>query len=178
MAGRPRKPTALHILEGTLRYGATNPLEPMYPVEAPPKPPAVAANEVASEEWDRLMPILLTQGVMTPAYLAAFAAYCSAYADYVGAEVEKSRPGFSRYYEKVSVDGAGVEHVELRSHPALGDSREARKELRQAAQQLGITPATSAKVVALRGNEPKAGIRAFQARTGAHAQAPTAAAAH
>jgi phage terminase small subunit len=99
---------------------------------------------------------------MSSAYRTAFEAYCVSYSDLVAAEADKATS--ARYVEEVTVDGSGQEHVKLRPHPAWAESRNARKELRQAAQQLGITPATSARVVALGKHEPKAGIRAFQAR--------------
>jgi hypothetical protein len=61
-AGGPRKSRAQHELQGTARPSRVNPDEPQYPVEAPEKPAHIAANTEASEEWDRVMPILSSTG--------------------------------------------------------------------------------------------------------------------
>jgi phage terminase small subunit len=63
MAGRKRKPTALHVIEGTLRAGRTNQREPK-PELAMPEPPAFL-DEHAKAEWFRLVPYLYQCQIMT-----------------------------------------------------------------------------------------------------------------
>ena len=71
MPGRHRKPTARHRVAGTARPDRLNPTEPTYAPAAPDKPAAVAEMPDASTEWDRIVPIMLEQRVITEAYRAA-----------------------------------------------------------------------------------------------------------
>lgn len=146
MAGRPRKPTALHQLEGTGRKHRLNPREPRWPVGRPTKPAHVAARPDASREWTRIVPVLLEQRVLSPAYRASLEAYCGAYADVVEGERLKGQPGFAPFVLEVTVDSNPQEHERLKPHPVIKMVNDARKELRQWAVQLGITAASAAKV--------------------------------
>ena len=84
--GRPRKASALHALENTGRKHRLNPAEPRWPVGRPSKPAHITARRDASREWTRIVPILLEQRVLSPAYRASLEAYCGAYADLVECE--------------------------------------------------------------------------------------------
>lgn len=152
-AGRPRKTNReLELIGKGFRAHkdeATN------PAGTPDKPLHVSARAVASEEWDRLVPLVVARRTMSPLYLATMAAYCTCYADYVESELSKSREGFTRWVQDVTIDGAGQEHIKLRPHPALKESRDAQREMRAHAQQLGITPATTTRVKADGGQQPK-----------------------
>ncbi len=143
---RPRKPTALHQLEGTGRKHRQNPREPRWPVGRPSKPAHITARRDASREWTRIVPILLEQRVLSPAHRASLEAYCGAYADVVEGERLKGQPGFSPYVIEVTVDSNAQEHERLKPHPVVKMTNDARKELRQWATQLGITAASAAKV--------------------------------
>lgn len=76
MAGRPRKPTALHVIQGTDRKDRSNPYEPSYPTsqEAPP----AYLNAAGKKEWRRLYPHVYQQGLFTVVDSAEFAGYCQA----------------------------------------------------------------------------------------------------
>ena len=146
MPGRPRKPTALHELQGTGRKHRLNPAEPQWPIGAPTKPAHIKARRDASREWSRLLPLLLAQRTMSPVYRAAFEAYCASYADVVEGERVKGQPGFAPYVIEIMADANGNEHTRMRAHPVVKLVNDARKELRQWAQQLGITAASAANV--------------------------------
>ena len=132
MAGRPRKPRALHELDGTARSDRQNAREPLYPVEAPDKPAHIKKRPVANREWDRLVPILVSQRVMGPAFRASLEMYCLVYADVIEAERYRSRLTQAERYGARS-------QVMVRFYGA-------QKELRQWAQQLGLTAASVGKV--------------------------------
>src|SRR5215203_3014316 len=138
-AGRPRKPRAQHELNGTVRPSRMNPHEPQYASEAPEKPAYIAANVVAADEWDRVMPLLLSQRVITPAFRAALEAYVSSYSDVVVGETLKAQPGFTPYVV-AGPDG------QVKSHPVVKQVLDARKELRAWAGVLGLLPTTVGKV--------------------------------
>jgi len=146
MAGRPRKPTALHRLEGTVRPDRLNVAEPQWPVAAPQMPAHVKARPDARREWRRIVPILLEQRVLSPAYRASLEAYVLTYADLVEGERVKGEPGFAPYVIEVMADSNGNEHQRIKPHPVIRMVNDAKKELRQWAQQLGITAASAAKV--------------------------------
>ena len=167
---RPRKPSALHALEGTGRKHRMNPAEPRWPVGRPTKPAHIRARRDASREWTRLLPFLLEQRTMSPVYRAAFEAYCSTYADLVEGERLKGQPGFAPFLVEVVVDANG-EHERLKAHPIVKMVNEAKKELRQWAQQLGITPASAGKVsVAAPPTPERSELELVMGRTGRRAR--------
>ncbi len=145
-AGRPRKLNSEKKMAGTLAPCRANKGEVSDPQGEPTKPDFVAARDRASAEWDRMMPMIVAAKRMSPIYMATFAAYCSCYADYSEAELLKAATGFSRFVEEVTIDGSGQEHIKLKPHPVLKDSRDAQRQMQQHAQQLGITPATVTRV--------------------------------
>jgi phage terminase small subunit len=121
MAGRPRKPTARHLVEGTTTHrDRLNLNEPQYPVVAPDKPEVVAANETASAEWDRIVPELLAQRTIGRVSLSGLVAYCLAFARVIDVE----RDPASTIKERIDCATS----------------------LRQADSALGITPTTAGKV--------------------------------
>jgi len=144
--GRPRKPTAQHAIDNTLRPDRENVDEPVYQVTAPDKPTVVSGRVAASAEWDRIVPILVAQRVLTVADLSGLVGYCSAFADLVEMEAIKASPGYTPLVHDISVDRKGVEHRRERAHPAIVASIHSASELRQWATQLGLTPASRAKV--------------------------------
>ena len=82
-SGRRPKSAIEHALAGTVSQTRTNPREPAYPIEAPAKPRHVARNRAANAEWNRIVPILLAQRTISPAYRAALEAYVLLYAELV-----------------------------------------------------------------------------------------------
>jgi P27 family predicted phage terminase small subunit len=88
--GRPRKPTELHVLNGTFRddrHGGT--------VQAPPgipEPPG-GLSEGALAEWERIVPVLTALGLITLADRSTLAAYCCVYARWHQAEQELAKNG-------------------------------------------------------------------------------------
>lgn len=126
---RARKPTARHKLEGTARPDRMNPREPRYSVEAPRKPSYIATRKRASDLWDAIVPLMLEQGTLSPAFATALEMYCLSYANAVEYELKARR---TRHMD---------DHVTYRR---LADN--AQKEHRQWTAQLGLSPATSAKV--------------------------------
>lgn len=83
-AGRPRKPTALKVLEGNPGKRPINQKEPK-PKPVAPKCPA-HLNPCARKEWRRIAVDLEPLGLLTQIDRAALAAYCVAYSRWVEAE--------------------------------------------------------------------------------------------
>lgn len=142
MAGRPRKPTALKVLEGNPGKRALPKGEPVASGGAPAAPKHL--SKPAREEWDRLSPSLDRLGLLTKNELAAFAAYCELYAEWVKAKQVIQRKGMT-YLHK------GLHRV----RPEVRIAKDAVKELRQYANQFGLSPSARAKVSsAVAANQP------------------------
>ena len=88
--GRPRKPAALRVLEDN-RSRTEIPAEAQPNRLAPPCPADMTGD--ARAEWDRLAPQLVDLGLLRETDLAAFAAYCYAWADFLfwTREIERDR---------------------------------------------------------------------------------------
>lgn len=147
MKGRPRKPTAQHELEGTARRDRINVKEPKYKVAAPKKPEHVAARKLASERWDAIVPIMLEQRTLSPAFVTALEMYCLSYANAIEYE-EKARKArdFDRH----------------RTFRKLAEN--AQKEHRQWTAQLGLSPATSGKVSSAPPDQEESPLAKLQAK--------------
>lgn len=128
-AGRPRKPTAMKVIRGTLRASRENPAEPQLPVRSTSYPAPDWMEPAARLEWERLEPSLRGSGVLTEGDLAAFAQYCSRFA----AAMKADRYASDATSKKAWAYWDGI-------------ARKAWESLSKAAQQLGLTPAARGKV--------------------------------
>ena len=84
-AGRPRKPTKLHLLNGNPGNHPHNLLnEPQPELIAPEAPKHL--NAIAREEWERLAAELEQLGLLTRLDRANMAGYCQSWSDYLEAQ--------------------------------------------------------------------------------------------
>jgi phage terminase small subunit len=84
--GRPRKPTALKLIEGTFRKDRANPEEPQPDlVSGMPAPPRKLKAE-AMREWNRVAGELSKMRVLAVDELSVLATYCNLHAAIVKAE--------------------------------------------------------------------------------------------
>lgn len=84
-SGRPALSPVVHLLQGNRsRKNAADLVaevaNPAVPVEAPPMPEWL--SEAATEEWQRVLPDLITLGLVSKLDMMAFATYCEAVADW------------------------------------------------------------------------------------------------
>jgi P27 family predicted phage terminase small subunit len=79
-------PTALKLLHGETRAERLNPAEPQAPAGVPPVPAGLAGR--ALEHWHRLVPDLLTMGVLARVDDGVLASYCEALAEWERAVAE------------------------------------------------------------------------------------------
>jgi P27 family predicted phage terminase small subunit len=126
---RPRKPTALKVLQGTTRAGRENPDEPQLPVRETTYLAPIWLEPNARAEWDRLEAVLRSARILTEGDLAIFANYCS------------------RFASAMRADGY-VSQARTKKAWAYWDgiARKAWEAMNKAAQQLGLTPAARGKV--------------------------------
>jgi len=81
MAGRPRKPKKLHLLQGThqkCRHEDRDEIE--LPPGVPEKPEFL--DDFAAEEWDRIVEKLSGYGILSNIDGAVLAVYCELYSEF------------------------------------------------------------------------------------------------
>tara|TARA_Y100001001_G_scaffold163842_1_gene194059 strand:+ start:1672 stop:2199 length:528 start_codon:yes stop_codon:yes gene_type:complete len=84
-SGRTGKPAIVHVINGNPGRKSKAALHdaldaPAVPVGAPPKPDWL--TPFAAEEWDRVLPDLMTLGLVATLDMMALTSYCEAVADY------------------------------------------------------------------------------------------------
>ena len=140
--GRNKKSTAAHRLTKTFRSDRHHDASPEPPVGTP-DPPTDLTDE-ALNEWQRMVARLTMSRTLTLADDAALVNYCRLHAD--ATRLQHALDAVEPFYEKVSVDGAGVEHVEPKVHPGFAQLRAYRQALRMFLQEFGLTPVARSRV--------------------------------
>lgn len=135
MRGRPPKPTALKLIQGTARPDRLNKREPKPKLGAPSCPSHL--DQAARNEWRRVVPELVKLGVISRIDAATLAAYCQNYSRWVAAELELEKHGGLTY-----VGEKGM----IRKHPAVGIAHDAMAAMKAFAAEYGLTPASRARV--------------------------------
>jgi P27 family predicted phage terminase small subunit len=95
-------------------------------------------SEEGRKEWRRVCKELLPLGLLTVLDRGALAAYCEAWNEFVKAQEEVNKENFKR----VLISEKGGEYP----NPALWVARDARKNLNQMSEKLGMTPASRARL--------------------------------
>jgi P27 family predicted phage terminase small subunit len=141
--GHNRKSRQLHVVQGTFR-GDRHVVDAPEPPGGVPVPPGVLSGEAAAE-WHRMIDRLTASrtlstvdGALLWNYVQLWAACCRLQADADALE--------RTWYEKVSVDGAGVEHREPRVHPVFAQLKQYRLALRVLLVEFGLTPLSRNRV--------------------------------
>lgn len=170
--GRPRKPTALKVLQGTTRPDRRNDREPRPPI-APVKPPSWLKGR-GRRAWGWVAPILEEMQVLTTADPHALALLCDAYAEYIecrevvrtlGAVYESRVLKASSRAVEVEEDLEGQPHggalkrrhadedfrpedwsVIIRPRPEVKMASDAWRRVQRMLVEFGLTPSSRSKV--------------------------------
>jgi P27 family predicted phage terminase small subunit len=123
------KPAAEHKRRGS--YRADRHGGGILTGEMPAKPEEL--SERASEEWDRLAPLMVEAGILHPRFQAAFAAYCECLAEYWA------------HKETIAEQGATIvtQKGNLIQHPCVGMAGKCLDRMVKLARELGLTPASA-----------------------------------
>jgi phage terminase small subunit len=146
-SGPKRKPTALKILQGTARRDRLNPNEPKPPAGVVVKPSLSAR---AAEVWDRLAPVCLAMGTLTPADTQPFGKLCELEVTAVWASSQKDAPGFAPFVVSQDFNGADI----VKIHAAIKLERETATALRPYYEYFGMTPSSRARISVPKVEEP------------------------
>lgn len=139
---RPRKPTKVKKLQGTLRkHRIRDEWEP--PVGAPPMPEHFGAD--ARRQWRLVMPVLLQAGLITTTDASTLEAFCEAYQEWKDAARIIAKEG-----QLVEVPPYGQ-----KAHPAVKILNDARAQCMSYAQRFGLDPASRSRIAAPPAKETK-----------------------
>lgn len=152
MVGRPRVPTHIKALQGTLHPERVNKDEPICEVGVPDKPDNL--SEFADEIWDEVVPVLLNMGTLTRFDRLALIGLCNAYSDLMTAREQLAESGGSLTYETRSNNGYPM----FRPRPEVGMIAEADKRYMIWLGRFGLTPADRSRVSVV----PKEGTNPFE----------------
>lgn len=136
--GRKPKPTALKLIAGNPGKRPLNRHEPK-PAPRVPACPDYLEGE-ARKEWDRITPILGGLGLLTDMDMAALAAYCETWAQYLAAN------------EKVKRLGPVVRASQANPYPVISPyftvASNALKQVRAFMAEFGMTPSSRSRIAA------------------------------
>lgn len=141
MRGRKPTPTRMRILRGNPGRRPLNAREPS-PVVVVPEPPTHLAAE-ALEEWQRIAPLLVEEGLLTNLDRAGLAAYCVAYGRWVEAEEHVRKLG-------VLVKSPGGFPIHS---PYLSIANRAMEQMHRLLAEFGMSPSSRSRVTGKRQEE-------------------------
>lgn len=153
---RPRKPTALKELAGTLQPCRTNEREPRLQPGVPLPPPHASA--MARKVWPGIAGMLEEMGVLTAADAPALEALCETYADLLRARQALDR-GISDGEDLIAAAGdltyvtEGKNGKMLRARPEVAMVADADRRLCMWLARFGLTPADRSRVSAAASGE-------------------------
>jgi P27 family predicted phage terminase small subunit len=138
MGKRGPKPTPTRILQmrGSWR-GNSRLSEPQLPAQTPEPPQSLIGEALA--EWSRICPVLARAGVLTAADRAVLVTYCQIWSDLQEIEQSCRKDGKLAPLMQTAA-GNWVQN------PIIGLRNTLRKQLREYAALLGITPADRSRV--------------------------------
>lgn len=139
MSKRATKPTALKVLEGNPGKRPLPEHEPAPAATMPAMPKDL--DKDAQEVWNTLGPRLLKLGILTEADGDAFSILCQIRGRLK--QIHKlmhQEEGPVLIQTKVTVDGSGQEHTELKPSPYTVMERLYYQQFRQYAAEFGLTP--------------------------------------
>lgn len=151
MKGGPRrnKPAALRALHGSKtrpRHGKEPSFAPMS-VEAPS-----TLTEIERAFWSYYQPILSAGNVLTAGDRDTLRRYCEALAEIDDIRAQQRAPEYRRVMVTVTIDSAGNEKVRAETNPLDAQLRNWVQIARLCASDLGLTPASRARVATV-GND-------------------------
>ena len=134
MAGRPRKPTKLHILHGNPGKRPLPKGEPQPALGIPSRPEWLSPE--AKREWRRVVPEPHRLGLLAKIDRALLASYCDCWGRYVEA-VKDLRENGTTFTTDKGYQGP---------RPSVGIAQKALQQMMQLSARFGFTPADRAKL--------------------------------
>jgi phage terminase small subunit len=144
-SGRPRKPTALHLLQGTRPRNRQR--EPKVELGRPEPTEELRADEVAFGHWTVLCERLERVKVLSPAHGEALGLLAQALADYGRVRAQLREMQFRNLVVDELLDKAGrVIRRRVRENPLIRRSERLATLCKNLLGEFGLTPITQAKI--------------------------------
>ena len=145
--GRKRKPSKIHLLQGTNRPHRINPSEPE--IEPAMLEPPAHIKGAALIELNRIIPLLFANGIVTALDLYPIACYCDAVRTYIEAtEALESADGRQRLIALIQKETKDGQKITLKvvKIPLISIRNEAMVIIRSFASEYGLTAASRSRV--------------------------------
>lgn len=140
-SGRRQKVAALRALQGSKKR-PNHHAQPQPKLGRPIKPAYL--SPVAVAYWEEMAALLDGEKRLSESDGPWLVSIAEAWGDYQKWRVASETAPLTQ--AKVSVDGAGVEHVEVKAHPVHQQVRFARKALTDLLKEAGLTPTSRSRV--------------------------------
>lgn len=156
-SGRPRKPTNIRLVEGNRGHRPLPKKEPKPQLGIPQKPKYIADDELASDEWDRIVINTTRKNarVLTVQDGHFLELAATAYSDFRQAREVLQREGTT--YETVNAQGGAM----VRKRPEVEVASDAWRRWKEALLHFGLSAATRGKVEKLDEEEDQDPARAY-----------------
>lgn len=150
--GRPKTPTVLKALRGTLQPCRENKLEPKPKAELPKMPRTLKGTDGGS--WKKLGKKLEAMRVITGMDEMSFELLCGVYGAYIGARnalwiEDVSRPGkyiYEPMYEVVVTNKDGSTYEYMKTRPEVAIVSDTWRRLEKMLSNFGLTPSSRSKI--------------------------------
>lgn len=142
--GRKAKPIALHLLEGNKNRMTKEQIEQRLEGEIKPNTDKVKCpywlDDIAADEWDRIVDELIELGLMTNVDVSALGVYCDCYSKYVQATKKLEETGLTTEFTNKSGATNVVPSPYVNIQNKYGDM------LKKYLTEFGLTPSARAKL--------------------------------
>ncbi len=143
--GANRKSRQLHVIQGTFQP-SRHTVDAPEPPQGVPEAPGILTGE-AKVEWHRMIARLTDSRTLCTVDGALLWTYVQLWADCRRLEADATALS-QTWFEKTSVDGAGIEHREPKMHPVFSALKGYRLALRVLLVEFGCTPLSRNRVKA------------------------------
>jgi P27 family predicted phage terminase small subunit len=148
-AGRPKKPTALHIFNGTDRPCRRNDNEPMPEIDPEVPLPPDSLSEHGKKKWIELAKVLYSNGLLTQLDYDEFEIYCQTWEVLKEAEEMMKKSVMSIKMKDGSTKTTGLivvtKNGNVINSPFLNIANTARRDCHKYLSEFGMTPSSRTK---------------------------------
>lgn len=134
-SGRKRKPTPILKLHGTFRDDRRSGNEPTPDIECPDMPRFITGE--ARKEWERIVPLLAEARCLTRWDMAALAAYCQTWKEFVR---------LCRAINRITAYTIQTDKGNTVQNPLVGAKNKAFNNLLRICGEFGLTPASRSRL--------------------------------
>jgi len=163
MRGRKPVPTKLRALRGNPRKRSL-PKDPVPPTGELICPAWLTAVPFAAEFWNQELPKLQFMDVVTTADFVQLCGMALNYSLIRMLARDMAEEEFRTLYLKVTVDGAGQEHQEIKPHPVIDKVKALTQNLQRLGSDYGMNPSSRARLGGIGRKKERTPLQQFRER--------------